>query len=89
MTSSIKPSRRKPPTAPKEERDWLSISEFLAELDISYSTYRKLRAQGKMPQETALSRRTIRISKAAIKAWKTLEPPTAGQSSFSSAESTP
>lgn len=55
---------------PQSEREYLTLPEFLKEAQISYSTYRTLRAKGKTPKELRLSRRTIRISRAAMTEWR-------------------
>jgi predicted DNA-binding transcriptional regulator AlpA len=42
----------------------------MREMGLSYTAYRHLRLQGKMPQEIRLSKRTIRFSKAEIAKWR-------------------
>lgn len=64
------PQPPQPAHQPPQPRGFLTLQEFLQEAGISYSTYRTLRAQGRMPAEIRLSRRTIRISRDAIKAWR-------------------
>jgi predicted DNA-binding transcriptional regulator AlpA len=48
----------------------VTLQEFLAELGISYSTYRCLRTEGKMPPEIRLSKRLIKFSREDIEAWR-------------------
>ena len=52
------------------QSEFLTQKEFLALLGISYSTYRHLRAEGKMPPEIRLTARTIKISRADVEAWE-------------------
>ena len=47
----------------------MTLQEFLLLLKLSYSAYRKLRSEGKMPPEIKLSRRTIRFSRRAVNEW--------------------
>ena len=58
-----------PPAQPAQS-DFLTLQDFLKEVGLSYSTYRSLRAQGRTPKEIRLSKRTIRISRAAIAEWR-------------------
>ncbi len=63
-----------PPSAVEEQgppdSDFLTLREFLAHLGISYSTYRSLRADGKMPPEIRLTQRLIKFSRLDVEAWQ-------------------
>lgn len=65
---SNKPARPERPLA--EGEGFVRLKDFLKELGVSYSSYRLLRAEGKMPQEMRLSKRTIIFSRAEIDRWR-------------------
>lgn len=58
------------PPPPPAQRDYLTLAEFLSEVRLSYSAYRTLREKGKTPKELRISRRTIRITRAAMEEWR-------------------
>lgn len=60
---------KKVPQEGLSEKEFLSIKEFTELVGMAYSTYRKLRAEGKAPREIRLSRRTIRIRTEDVDAW--------------------
>lgn len=68
-----------PPITTPAPGDFWKLRAWLKSMNLSYTTYRRLRAQGKMPTEIRLSQRTILISKQAIAEWRMQEEAPAAQ----------
>lgn len=56
-------------TSSNNEHDFIQLQDFLNRSALSYTTYWRLRAQQKTPEEHKLTAKTILIRKAEAEAW--------------------
>ena len=62
---------KSPPTPPakRDSQKFMKLQDFLLASSLSYTTYRRLRQQGKTPAEYKLSAKTILIKVSDAKKW--------------------